>query len=248
MKKLLMRRSFLLARRSFIAARLGFAFFGTTKTPFPKTVRLCGMKRGLSAPKEPGVFEDVINVWLDDEYGLGSIACPPKTILDIGGNVGVFSLWAAHRFPGARIHAYEPNPRLIQFLQPNLHDLPVEIFCAGLGAKQGKACMKDSGESRLASTLPRADGEIEIAPLAEAINRLGGSVDLMKIDCEGAEWDLFEDRASFRRVKEIRMEYHLKEGHSLDEFKAKVRELGFSILKLKLNQGFGLAWLQRAGD
>jgi hypothetical protein len=79
------------------------------------------------------------------------------------------------------------------------------------------------------------------------MDRLGADVDLMKIDCEGAEWDLFEDGDSLRRVKEIRMEYHLIDGRSLDEFKAKVRDLGFSVLKLSPNRGFGVAWLQRAG-
>jgi hypothetical protein len=127
-----------LIRRSFQAARLGFAFYGTTKTPFPKTVRLRGMKTPLAFPEERTIFYDLINVWLDDEYGLASLACPPKTILDVGANVGIFTLWAAHFFPEARIHSYEPNPRLIQFLQSNLRGRPVDIFSAGLGAQTSK--------------------------------------------------------------------------------------------------------------
>jgi hypothetical protein len=105
--------------------------------------------------------------------------------------------------------------------------------------------MVDGGESRLASTQANEEGEIEIEPLAEAIHRLGGQVDLMKIDCEGAEWDLFEDGDSLRRVKEIRMEYHLVNGRTIDEFKRKVAQIDFSLLRLSPNEGFGVAWLHR---
>jgi len=237
----------ILIRRAAVAAGLGFAFFGTTKTPFPKSVRLGGRRVILSTPPELGCLTDVINVWLDDEYGLRSIHPAPKTILDVGANIGIFSLWAEHRFPRATIHAYEPNPRAFQFLQANLAGVPATLFPAGLGARHGRANIIDSMDSRLASTVACADGEIEIESLAVSIERLGGSVDLMKIDCEGGEWDLFEDPTPFRQVKQIRMEYHLTDGRSLDEFKSKVNRLGFSVVKLLPNRRFGVAWLQRNG-
>lgn len=81
--------------------------------------------------------------------------------------------------------------------------------------------------------------------LANAISRMGGDVDLMKIDCEGAEWDLFEDKSTFQKVKEIRMEYHLGRDRTVDDLRMKARELGFSISKISPNQGFGIAWLHR---
>jgi methylase of polypeptide subunit release factors len=119
---------FTLIRRSIQAARLGFAFYGTSRTPFPKTVRLCGTKTALSIPQERGPLYDLINVWLDDEYGLRSLTPSPKTIMDVGANAGVFCLWARHCFPKATIHAYEPNPRSIPFLRSNLRGVPVKIF------------------------------------------------------------------------------------------------------------------------
>lgn len=236
---------FTLVRRSIAAARLGFAFYGTTRTTFPKTVRLKGGRIPLSVPQDSGYLYDLINVWLDDEYGLRSVACPPRCILDCGANVGIFSLWAVHNFPGAKVHAYEPNPRVQPYLQSNLRGTSVNLFFTGLGADHGRAGVRDVGESRIASTFRKADGEVTIEPLAEAILRLGGSVDLLKLDCEGAEWEMFKDKKSFERVKEIRMEYHLAGGHSLDEFKHKAEDLGFSIWKLSPNQGFGIAWLRR---
>jgi len=171
-----------LVRRSLAAARLGFAFYGTSQTTFPKTVRLRGQRTPLSVPQDGGYLYDLINVWLDDEYGMHSIDFPPRTVLDIGANVGLFSLWAAHNFPGATIHAYEPNPKVHPHLSANLRGTSVKLFSTGLGAKRGRAEVLDHGQSRLASTTPNPEGVIEIEPIMDALDRLGGGVDLMKID------------------------------------------------------------------
>lgn len=80
------------------------------------------------------------------------------------------------------------------------------------------------------------------------IDRIGGRIDLLKIDCEGAEWDIFEQHDAFRNVHQIRMEYHLLEGRDLARFEDTVGELGFRIIKLIPNRGFGIAWLENAAD
>lgn len=56
-----------------------------------------------------------------------------------------------------------------------------------------------------------------------------GGIDLLKLDCEGAEWDIFADADAFRRVRLIRMEFHLTEGRTLSEFESRVKDLGFHI-------------------
>ena len=76
----------------------------------PETIRLHGRRLTLSIPKEVGPRLDFINLALDDEYGLRQLPFQPRTILDVGANFGLFSLLAAHYFPKAAIHAYEPEP------------------------------------------------------------------------------------------------------------------------------------------
>ena len=234
-----------LVSRSVAARRLGFAFYGTSRTPTPRRVKLRGRWVSLSFPDEPGYVLDIMNLWLDDEYGLHSLPTSPQTVVDVGANVGFFSLWSAHLHPHARIFAYEPNPRILPHLKSNTTAFStIEVFACGLGATAGKARMEDQGESRLAATRQSDRGEIIIETMSQAIARCGGLVDLLKLDCEGAEWDLFQDPKSFRAVRLIRMEYHLVNGHTLDEFKQTVAALGFSIERLVENQGFGVAWLR----
>lgn len=42
------------------------------------------------------------------------------SILDIGANVGAFSIWASLRWPNSLIHAYEPNPDTFEMLARNV--------------------------------------------------------------------------------------------------------------------------------
>jgi hypothetical protein len=65
--------------------------------------------------------------------------------------------------------------------------------------------------------------------LGEVVERLGGRVDLVKMDCEGAEWEMFTDPAPWKRIGELRMEYHLRGGRAFADVRAALGGLGFEI-------------------
>ena len=199
----------------------------------------------LAIPDEAGTGLDFINLALDDEYGLRELPFRPRTILDVGANFGLFSLLAAERFPTAVIHAYEPNPRVFIAARTNLERIKATLFDEGVGSVSGMADIREYGDSRLAQTVVSQSGSIKIVSLRDAISRLGDELDLLKLDCEGAEWDIFQDAEPFRRVRAIRMEYHLMGGRSVDDLIATAQELDFRIERLEQNQGFGIAWLCR---
>lgn len=58
---------------------------------------------------EPEVFD----VWLHYMH-------PEAIVLDIGANTGFYSLLTAHLAPQARVFAFEPVPRVLQFLEKNI--------------------------------------------------------------------------------------------------------------------------------
>jgi FkbM family methyltransferase len=235
----------LFVRRFLRARKFGVSFTGTSGFVLPSAIVLCDRTVELSLPGEPETKLDFIDVALDDEYGLKSLPFEPRTILDVGANVGLFSLFARHYFRSALIHAYEPNPRIFPFAAKNLARVDVSGFQAGLGSHAGFAEICDSRDSRQAQTQLIEKGSVRIDSLGQAIERLNGSVDLMKLDCEGAEWDLFSDLESFRKVRVIRMEYHLTGGRTLGDLRSAIQKLGFAIDRLEPNQGFGIAWMSR---
>lgn len=242
-------RIFIFLKRSFIARKMGVSFKGTTAFSVPKSFKIGSRSFSYDTPHDIGNAHDFINLALDDDYGLGCLSDSPKTILDIGANCGLFSLLATQRFPEAMIHAYEPNPRIYPFAARNFERTSIQSFQVGIGSEAGRAELLDSQESTLAQTVLSPLGTIEIRSLEEAIARLSDEgIDLLKMDCEGAEWEIFKNPTPFKKIKRIRMEYHLLNGKTVEDFTQIVMGLGYKIERLIKNQGFGLAWLIRTGN
>ena len=67
----------------------------------------------------------------------------------------------------------------------------------------------------------------------------------MKLDCEGSEWGLLEDRESWRHVRFLTMEYHLFDGQPHDSIVMAVEQLGFKLHSMVRSEGFGLVLAER---
>jgi FkbM family methyltransferase len=129
-------------------------------------------------------------------------ALKPKVILDIGSNIGASIVYFHHQFPDASIIGFEPHPDTFRVLEKNVGHLPgVRVFNYGLGAiHQRIAVPADEVNFGAFNTrghfkdrgFPAAPVECEVRRLDDLLRELGISrVDLIKIDCEGAEGDVF---------------------------------------------------------
>jgi hypothetical protein len=73
----------------------------------------------------PGVVaEGIVREVLAGEYESGYDGTGLH-VLDIGTNVGAFSVWAAHRWPGSTVDAYEHNPATFTLLERNTRRYPM---------------------------------------------------------------------------------------------------------------------------
>jgi FkbM family methyltransferase len=197
----------------------------------PQEIRIGVTRVPLAHPAERGIENDFLTCFMADEYGLWHARGPVKTILDIGSNVGFFAMAARARFSGATVHAYEPNPRVLPFLRQNAAACRVEVFAEAVGDQEGVVTIVDMGDSNQARTSSSGTSGVK-APqvsLSTAVNRIGGSVDLAKFDCEGAEWQLFQDAEPWRQIRSVRMEYHLWGRHLYREVEQALGTLGFFI-------------------
>jgi len=228
------------------AARMGVFWNGTTRFDLPKQFSYNSKICSIVGPEEKSlawVFRDII---LDDEYGLNKLTRNPATVLDVGGNIGLFTLWAGVNFPQATIHVYEPNPALLHSLESNTQQVGATVFAEGVAGQDGAGAFIENGESMVGQCKVAPAGDIRLVSLRTAVERLGGSVDLLKLDCEGAEWEMFDDPEPFKAIGMIRMEYHLtRPDRSLGWMIDRLESVGFSLLKLQPNQGFGIAWFDR---
>jgi FkbM family methyltransferase len=175
------------------------------------------------------------HLYCDDPYGLRDLPKDITNVLDVGANIGLFSILARHYFPKAVIHCYEPNPIILPTLLANTEGLGIVVTGAGLGAKPSRAMLIPHDTSLQGVLRSDDQGSIQIVSIHEAMDRLGAVIDLVKMDCEGGEWELIKDSAFLKRVRYLSMEYHLELGNSLSlsELIAQLKAHGFYIDALR---------------
>jgi FkbM family methyltransferase len=136
-------------------------------------------------------------VFVDEVYAIDG-AGDPATILDLGGHIGLSALWFHAKFPSARIFALEPDPSSFRLMERNTRG--VERIVArnlAVGASRRTAPFFPAAQTWLSSLLPEDEThgggavEVHVEPLPEVLAELGlDRVGLLKLDVEGAEWEI----------------------------------------------------------
>jgi FkbM family methyltransferase len=153
----------------------------------------------------------------DDAYRLLELA-EARLIVDIGAGIGEFAVAAARRFPGCRVLAFEPDTLRFAMLTQNAaaSGALIESHRVAIGTRSSYVL---SGKGARASTVAYEGAEGPSVPggrLADFIRH--EAVDLLKIDCEGAELDVLQSLSpeGLRRVARVALEYHNFDGERND--------------------------------
>jgi FkbM family methyltransferase len=168
-------------------------------------------------------------------------------VVDVGANIGVVSLWAERR--GADVAAFEPEPRTFASLAANVAGRRIVARQAALVGEAVPAVRLYLSE--LDSTRHTATGkEIESGeplrdfvdvPAVTLADVVGSGCDLLKLDCEGAEFEalLAADDEMLRRAKRIILEFHRIAG-SPDVIVNRLEAAGMDVELLAENESVGL--------
>ncbi len=139
-----------------------------------------------------------------------------RRIVDLGANVGYAALYFAQRYPEARVIAVEPDPANCALLRRNTARrpsiIPIQAAVWSRRTRLRIANPEDASWSRRVAEQP--DGGVDGVPaitMAEILAISGdGPIDILKIDIESAEKELFDDpeAAWLDRVHVIIIELH----------------------------------------
>lgn len=235
---------------------------GLCRAAAPEWRRLLAAYLGLpfhpfSISLASGKFEffeesDVATFWQIFFAEVYPIRASDRLIVDAGGNIGAFSLFALLNNPHARIITIEPSPGSFERLKSALKEHGVESRCtavpAALGARNGVTSITAAGPSQFRCT----DMAGEVVPLVtvESILPREGEVDLMKMDIEGAEYDALgcASPSVLQRIRRLVLEIHPLEGaaHPWPDLRQWLASNGFHVTsETHDGGGYGIAHLEQ---
>ncbi len=130
-----------------------------------------------------------------------------SVVLDVGAYDGAWAQGIVDR-SGARVYAFEPDPTSLRKLHARFPaGSRVTVFEYGLGAADRTV---DLGLAGPGSSVHEADGmfgsaRVEIRDVVGVLDELGiDTVDLLKVNIEGSEYELFDRLIAARRLDRMR--------------------------------------------
>ena len=140
-------------------------------------------------------------IFVDGEYDI-DLGFSPRSILDAGANVGYASIFFAQRYPEALIIAVEPEESNFRLLRHNTANY-TNILCVqkALWPRRTNLLIENSSGQPDAFWVRESDaaanGTIPTCTISDLLrDHRTDHFDLLKIDIEGAEKELFEEMTS----------------------------------------------------
>jgi FkbM family methyltransferase len=193
--------------------------------------------------KNYGDAMTLAEILLDDFYVRDLNLPRNPVVIDVGGFIGDFSLYAVKRLNASRVIVCEPSPRNWALLLKNIANNGYE----GRIEAVNKA-VTDGGDAMMNIDAPDECQCMVSAycPSEQPLSAVPGislgqllkdhaveDVDLLKIDCEGGEYAILESTPAdvFSRIRNIVFEYHQIDGvwAKLESVKQRLRSLGYVL-------------------
>jgi FkbM family methyltransferase len=170
-----------------------------------------------------GDLSILYEIFARDGYKVSDKLLPPAsvhTIVDAGANIGFASLYLAARYRNAKIYSIEPNPENFALLKGNTAQEPriVPIQACLTAVPEEQVFISTSGRASHFKMNTRGQGvsvkgiSIEQLCREHAIDR----IELLKIDVEGAEKQIFAGATFLSKIGVIVAELH--GDYTLDRF------------------------------
>lgn len=233
--------------RTFRRSREGLSFASHLGHKLGLDVRPRFAGVALSAPDAGTAWTVALQIAIGEYRASGLTPEPGWRVVDVGANIGVFALWAERL--GAEVTAYEPEPRTFASLTSNVAGRrvsPRQAALVGQAAPTARLYLSELMSTRhtvlgkeIESGEPLRDFvDVPAVTLADVV---GSGCDLVKLDCEGAEFEalLRADDDTLRRAQRIILEFHRVFG-SPEALVDRLEAAGMTVELLEEHEAVGL--------
>ncbi|NET73646.1 MAG: FkbM family methyltransferase [Sphaerospermopsis sp. SIO1G2] len=211
----------------------------------PKPISKAILRNGTTIvhPEKLGLVEAIIELWHEKAY-FPKDFYTPKTddvIVDLGANIGLFTLQAAKLNPDARIFSFEPFPENFSYLYQNISNFGLDnvmTYQYAISNSYRQDFFQQTSSRSLDHQLVNGYEDnindssadlfsVEVIPI-DAIFDIANieEIAMLKIDIEGSELDIFKSISDsiLKRIKLLAIEYHdnLRPG-TLDIIRSKLK-------------------------
>nr|WP_319372971.1 FkbM family methyltransferase [uncultured Methanobacterium sp.] len=197
------------------------------------------LKAARKSKKEVADIGLIVDIWFSETYNPpGFEINKDDVVIDIGAHKGYFSIYAAYNAgKTGKVHSFEPSPESFQYLidNINMNELNnVFPFKAGVCGENGVKQLNVSLNS--ASHSMHVNGaeiiEIECLTLQDIfkMNHIT-KCDFLKIDCEGAEYEILYNTPPeiLGKIDRISLEHHILEGYDYHQLADFLEKNGFQV-------------------
>ncbi len=162
---------------------------------------------------DASIYEDIL---LRGHYAL-PLPFVPETIVDLGANIGMASVYYANQFPKARIIAVEAETSNFAILQRNVarysNILPIHAAAWNRDGEISLAIPRgtDSRIDKIVFSVCEGEGiPVRAVTMQSLMNEMHiSSIDVLKVDIEGAEKEVFETATDWiQNVRCLAIELH----------------------------------------
>lgn len=192
-----------------------------------------------------------VNVWLLEEYKHSKTFLKNSdTIIDVGGHIGLFSIYASQYCKKGKIFCYEPIKRNYELLLENVERNNLNnIICFNKAVFSNMEKVKifldeDDAAHSLYGTSTQSI-EIESTSIKKIMDENHiEECNLLKLDCEGSEYEIISSIPDdyLKRIKKISLEYHFSDSkpEKIINLKQKLSEAKFSLEDMPSKDGMGI--------
>ena len=196
------------------------------------------------------------HVWLIEEYKSKNFEIKDTDlVIDVGGHIGLFSLYAAQFCKNGAIYSFEPIKENYQLLSDNVNSNNLkQIKTFNLAVSTSNSTVKlylnddEAGHSMFSKSSKTVTvNSISLQRIFDDNNI--ENCNFLKLDCEGTEYEILENLPTsyFDKIEKIVIEYHMADSHPelLDQLKKLLISQNYNIKIKKLFPDIGFLYASK---